>query len=222
MLYCLLVFSGFSLIARGQVPAPTPPPMQFRTLGADCAPEGLNYQLGSNNVSIAVQEGARSAPYDYSGESPLVLFRLVPGSDGKPIHQNVASINLSQGGKYPLLVFFKGAKDPSVPLVSVLNEDARAFPADTWRVVNDSKSPLQVSFGGMTLDVPAFSSKDFKGKSEIMSVGITSLEPSGPYLAMNSNVGLLPGKRIMFLVLPSTQPGEYIHIQKHLDTPPLP
>ena len=206
-----------------QVPASTPKAaMQFRTLGADCAPDGLNYQMGSNNVAVSVQQGMRSMPYDYTGASPLVLYRLVTGKDGKLAHQTVASVDLSQAGTYPLLVFFKGTKGPDQPLVSVLKEDAKSFPAGTFRVVNDSAVPLNAAFPGGALPVPSASIKDYHGKEGgIFQVGITEINPTGPFLAFNSNVGILPGKRIMFLVLPSATPGGHVQIQRHTDGVPL-
>jgi hypothetical protein len=229
ILFCLGALF-FSLCCReldAQVPVPpnqppAKPAMQFRTLGADCAPDGLNYQLGSNAVSISVQQGNRSLPYDYTGASPLVLFRIVTGKDGKLVHQPVVSVNLSQAGTYPLLVFFKG-KTPDQPIVSVLKEDAVSFPAGTFRVVNDSGTPLSAAFPGGAIPVPPASTKDYHGKEGgIFQVGITEIDPTGPFLAFNSNVGILPGKRIMFLVLPASSPGGHVQIQRHTDGVPLP
>jgi len=225
LLTVALLVTGFHVnpFLSAQVPAPSAKPaMQFRTLGADCAPEGLNYQLGSNSVAVSVPQGMRSMPYDYSGASPLVLFRTVTGKDGKPTQQPVVSVNLSQAGTYPLLVFFKG-KTPDQPVVSVLKEDALSFPAGAFRLVNDSAVPLNAALPGGVLQVPPGSIKEYHGKEGgVFQVGIKEIDPTGPFLAFNSNVGILPGQRIMFLILPPAAAAGHVQIKRYADGVPLP
>ena len=208
---------------NAQVPSPSAQPtMQFRTLGADCAMDGLFYQMGSNNVSVSIPQQMRSMPYDYSGASPLEIFKLITDKDGKPVHQKIASVDISQAGTFPLLVFFKGPKGPDQPIVSVLKEDAKAFPSGTFRIVNYSQNPLNASFPSGPLVVPRGSIKEYQGnEGGIFPVGISESTPTGSNLVFNSNVGILPGKRIMFLVLPPSQPDGHVQIQRHNDGAPI-
>lgn len=209
---------------QAQAPAPSPKPsMYFRTLGVDCNAEGLNYLLGSNSVPLTIVQGVRSQPFEYSGPSPLEIFRTVTGPDGKLARQQVASIDISQAGTYPLLMFFKGTKGPDQPVISLLKEDAKSFPSGTFRIVNYSRLPLSANLPGGLVAVPAGTIKDYLGKEGgIFTVGISENNPSGPFLAFNSNIGILPGGRIMFLVLPPPSSERHIQILRLTDSAPVP
>lgn len=223
VLPCLLGLLGMQGLPAQVIAPSAGPAMQFRTLGADCAPEGLNFRMGSNSIPITIQQGMRSMPYNYSGASPLVFFKLVEGEDGKLVPQTVASVDLSEAGTFPLLVFFKGTKGPDQPVVSVLKEDPKSFPAGTFRIVNDSAVPLNAAFPMGAVSVPPGAIKDYHGKEGgVFAAGITEIDPSGNFLAFNSNVGILPGGRIMFLVLPPASPGGHVQIQRHTDRAPVP
>jgi hypothetical protein len=211
-------------VGNGYSQTPGSSPKQaltFRTLGADCAPEGLNYLSGSNTVALSVQLGARSQPQTYLGGSPLVLFRSIPGKDGKPIRVPVASVDISQAGTFPLLVFIKGPKGIDHPIVSVLREDAKSFPAGMFRIVNYSTNSLKAVLPAGPVSVAPTSIKEYQGKDGgIFPVGISQLSSSGSILLFNSNLGILPGARIMFLAIPPASPGGNVLIQNVSDAVP--
>lgn len=207
--------------ADAQVPSSSPKQaLTFRTLGADCAPEGLNYLSGSNSIALSVQQGIRSLPQTYTGGSPMVLFRMATGKDGKPTQIPVASVDLSQAGTYPLLVFLKGPKSPDQPLVQVLREDSKSFPAGVYRAVNDTTNPLTITFGSVAMPVPPLSVRDHKAEAEILTVGISVQEGATPYQALRANVGMLPDKRTLILAIPPATPGGHVQIQRHTDGAP--
>lgn len=221
-----LLLASLSLFTVGNAcsQTPTSSPKQaliFRTLGADCAPEGLNVLSGSNAVPVSIQQGMRSMPQNYSGASPMVLFRLVTGKDGKPTQMPVATIDLSSAGKYPLIVFFKGTKGTELPVVQILHEDAKSFPPGTFRIANYSTNSLIASLPGGSVQVLPSSVKDYVGKNGgIFPVGISEISSLGNNLIFNSNIGVLPASRTMFLVIPSTSPGGHVQIQRHTDGVP--
>ena len=194
--------------------------LTFRTLGSDCAPEGLNYLSGSNAMALSVQQGIRSLPQTYAGGSPMVLFRIATGKDGKPVQIPVASVDVSQAGTYPLLVFLKGPTGPEQPVVQVLREDARSFPAGVYRAVNDTTNALTITFGSVPMPVPPLSVRDHKAEAEILTLGITVQEGSVPYQALRANVGMLPDKRTLILAIPPASPGGHVQIQRHTDGVP--
>jgi hypothetical protein len=217
--------AAFSLFTIGNVCSQTPAssPKQaltFRTLGADCAPEGLNYLSGSNAVALSVQQGARSQLQTYTGVSPMVLFRVVTGKDGKPTQVPVLSVDLSQAGKLPLLIFLKGSKGANQPLVQVLREDPQSFPASIYRIVNDTTNSLLVEFDGNPLGVPPLSIRDQKANAGIISLGIKVKDVSGDYGVMSGNIGMLPTRRSLILAVPAANSNQHISIQNITETVP--
>ena len=217
--------ASLTLFATGnacsQSPASSPKQaLTFRTLGADCAPEGLNVLSGSNAVAVSIQQGVRSLPQTYAGASPMVFFRVVTGKDGKPSQVPVASVDLSQAGNYPLFVFLKGPKGPDQPIVQVLREDAKSFPAGVYRAVNDTTNALTITFGSVAMPVPPLSVRDHKAEAEILTLGITAQEVPAPYQALRANIGMLPDKRTLILAIPPASPGGHVQIQRHTDGVP--
>jgi hypothetical protein len=208
-------------VSHAQTPVASPKQaLTFRTLGADCAPDGLNYLSGSNAVALSVQQGVRSLPQTYTGGSPMVLFRIATGKDGKPVQIPIASVDVSQAGTYPLLVFLKGPKGPEQPIVQVLREDAKSFPAGVYRAINDTTNALTLTFGSVPLPVPPLSVRDHKAEAEILTVGITAQEGTVPYQALRANIGMLPDKRTLILAIPPSSPGGHVQIQRHTDGVP--
>ena len=160
-------------------------------------------------------------PQLYTGTSPMVLFRTATGKDGKPSQIPVASIDLSSAGTYPLIVFLKGAKGPELPIVQILHEDAKSCPPGTFRIANYSTNSLVAVLPGASLSVAPSSLKDYVGKNGgIFPVGISEVCSLGSNLIFNSNIGVLPTSRTMFLVIPPASPGGHVQIQRHTDGVP--
>jgi hypothetical protein len=150
----------------------------------------------------------------------MVFFRVVTGKDGKPSQVPVASVDLTQAGNYPLFVFLKGPKSPDQPIVQVLREDAKSFPAGVYRAVNDTTNALTITFGSVAMPVPPLSVRDHKAEAEILTVGITAQEVPAPYQALRANIGMLPDKRTLILAIPPASPGGHVQIQRHTDGVP--
>ena len=203
-----------------QTAQPKAPEYTFRTLGLDCAPEGLHYLSGSNSINLTVLSGMRSEPQSYMGASPIVFFKTIPGNDGHMTNIPVVSVDFSGAGTFPLLLFTKGATEAASPKVRVLPEDATAFPGGTFRVLNNTVSPLSVSFGSSKMVVPPFSMLNHKAESQVLTMEMTSMEPAGSRQVMRANVGILPDSRILLLATPSKLPGSPIEVQRHSDTVP--
>lgn len=188
----------------------------------DCAPEGLLHQVGSNAVPLLVPLGIRSDYQGYGGENPLILFRQVNGTDGKISNQPVLSVDLSRGGKLPLIVFHKGAGPTSPPVVTIYPEDPSAFPGDTFRFMNEGKSPLAVRSGGTNLLVPPMDYRDLHGKPGVSVVEISSVSGTNAKVIFNSNVGLMAGRRILMIAATPQTPGAPIIVQRLNDAPETP
>lgn len=204
------------------VPKQTPPAAYLRTLGMDCAPEGLLHQVGSNAVPLSVPLGIRSDYQGYGGENPLILFRQVNGTDGKISNQPVLSVDLSRGGKLPLIVFHKGAGPTSPPVVTIYPEDPSAFPGDTFRFMNEGKSPLAVRSGGTNLLVPPMDFRDLHGKAGVSVVEIFSISGTNSKILFNSNVGMRAGRRVLMIAGPPPVSGAPVIIQRLDDAPEAP
>lgn len=215
----LASFLSFPRLAA-QTPSGKLPAITFRTLGVDCAPEGLQFLSGTNTISLPVSQDMRSMPLTYAGESPLVLFRTIPGDDGRKTNIPVLSVDISNSGSFPLLVFFKGATDTAPPKVKILPEDASSFPGGTYRVFNNTAFPLLVAFGSAKLTVPPFAIGGHKAESEVITLEVNSLEPAGPRKVMRSNVGMLAPRRILILANPTGSPETPVELQRHYDTAP--
>jgi hypothetical protein len=208
--------------APAGVLAPAKPTAFFRVIGMDYAPDGLLYQLGSNAVSLNVPVGVRSMPLGYSGANPLVFFREVNGADGRKSNQPVLSVDLSGAGSLPLLVFHKPVSPTTPPVVTVYAEDASALPAGTVRILNEGTKPLVAKVGGKPLAVPPRGLKDQAGMQDVFEVSISSSGPKGEEILFNSNVGIVPRARIVFLVGPQPKDGSPVQIQRLLDGTPAP
>lgn len=219
------------LAARAQSPVAAPsqaslsatkPTAFFRVLGLDYAPEGLCYLLGTNAVPLNVPVGFRSMPLGYSGANPLVFFREASGADGRKTYLPVVSVNLSGAGSLPLLIFHKPAAPSAPPVLTVYPEDTASFPAGTVRILNEGTTPLAAKVGGKPLAVPPKAFKDQGGMQDVFEVGISSSGPKGEELLFNSNVGIMPRARIVFLVGPVPKDGSPVMVQKLLDGAPTP
>ena len=220
--FLILVFLPLFLVhpLKAQAVQPKAPAYTFRTLGLDCAPEGLHYLSGSNSINLSVLSGMRSDPQSYEGVSPIVFFRTIPGNDGRMTNVPVVSVDLSGAGSFPLLLFSKGATDAAPPKVRVLPEDAAAFPGGTFRVLNNTGSPLSVSFGTSRMIVPPFSMMNHKSEAEVQTMAIASEQATGSIQVMRANVGILPNSRILLLAIPSKSLGSIVEVQRHSDSVP--
>lgn len=201
-------------------PASVKPAAYFRAMGVEFAPDGLFYQVGSNNVPLTIMPGMRSAPLGYSGSSPLVFFRQVPGTDGRITNQPVVAVNLSGTGSLPLLVFHKPVAANVPPVVTVYPEDGAAFPSGTVRILNEGTVPLVAKVDGKPLQIAPRSSKDQSASQDVFTVEISSVVAGREQLLFNANVGMVPGRRILFLVGPAPKEGAPVIVQRLLDSAP--
>jgi hypothetical protein len=196
--------------------------ISFRTIGGDVAPDGIYYEMNKQDVPVSVTADVRSQPYVYSGVSPLVFYTLQKGPDGKMVRTPVASVDLSLAGSYPLFFFFKAPTSPGQFRVLTMKEDALSFPESTFRIVNFSKSPVEVTLGNETLKVPIGGTFDRKASGTTLALGVVALAPTGPVPVLKNVMPNQQGLRYL-LAICSTSGGRYpIEVKNLQDTVPVP
>ncbi|MBC8038972.1 MAG: hypothetical protein H7Y06_00350 [Opitutaceae bacterium] len=122
--------------------------LRFRTFGWQVAADGLLCEIGGKEVPLEVLEASRSRFYDYSGPLTIVVYRLVPGPEGKKVRQTVATADISAAGRWPLLVFMPDKeKGPEAIRIVPLADDLSAFPAPQFRFVNFTPVMLGLTLG---------------------------------------------------------------------------
>lgn len=181
--------------------------LRFRTFGWQVATEGLFYEVGGKDAQLEVLDATRSRFYDYSGPLALVVYRLVPGPDGKKVRQTVATADLSAAGRWPLLVFLPDkTKSPDAVRIVTLADDLDSFPAPQFRFVNFTPVTLGLTLGtervalasrGLHQLDPALGS-DGAPETRYFVVSIATEE--GPKLLYANNWVVRPSQRTLVLI----------------------
>lgn len=129
---------------------------------------GIQYQNGDEVVTLRVGQEHLNGPYTYTGPSPLVFFRDVPGDEpGVTVRKPVASVSLDPLQTDVMLLFFPNK--PSVESVSgknsrelkvlVLENDFGSFPQGSFRIINLSQHDVGCILGNETLVIPGKQSR---------------------------------------------------------------
>jgi len=174
--------------------------ISFRTIGGDTAPSGIYYEMNKQDVPVAATPDIRSQPYDYNGPSPLVFYTIQKGADGRMNHVPVASIDLLNAGTYPLFFFFKSPSTSGQYSIITMKEDAVSFPESTFRIVNFSKCPVEVTLGKESVKVPAGGSFDKKAAGSTLALGVVALTQTGPMPVLKNVMPNQQGWRYLLAV----------------------
>ena len=210
--------SALSVAISGAVRAD----ISFRTIGGDDAPTGLYYEMNKQDVPVSVIQDIRSQPYVYNGPSPLVFYTLQKGADGKMSHVPAASVDLLTAGSYPLFFFFKDPASPTRSRIVTMKEDAISFPESTFRIVNFSKSPVEVTLGNETLKVPTGGTFDRKASGTTIVLGVIALTSTGPVPVLKNVMPNQHGYRYLLAICP-TSGGRYpVEVKNLQDNVPSP
>jgi hypothetical protein len=180
----------------------------FRTLGMDSITGEIYYRSGGKDLAVAVDSQCRSVYYGYNGPlAELVFFRLVPGTDGKPVPQAVGSVNLSGLGKRPLLLFIPQANKPGAYVVRGFEDSSRDVAPGGYRFVNLTACRIGVTLGPEKLLIPAngegvLASKPNGGgaASQVVVYGIIDQAP----LAVYSSIWTYNAKRRSTIIIVSS------------------
>lgn len=138
--------------------------VRFRAMSWDATVSDLNYANGGKAIPISLLPNVRSQFYDYEGVDPLVFFREITGTDGKPVAQVAASIALNKFHPRTLLMFFSIAdSSPKQYQVASVDDSDTAIPPGNFCFLNLSQVPLGIVCGaskgsvpgGQTLTLPA-------------------------------------------------------------------
>jgi hypothetical protein len=198
--------------------------ISFRTIGGDDAPTGLYYEMNKQDVPVSVIPDIRSQPYVYNGPSPLVFYTLQKGADGKMSHVPFASVDLLSTGSYPLFFFFKDPSSPARSRILTMKEDAVSFPESTFRIVNFSKSPVEVTLGNETLKVPTGGTFDKRASGTTLALGVVALTPTGPVPVLKNVMPNQHGWRYLLAICPSSggrYPVEVKNLQDNVPSPAI-
>jgi hypothetical protein len=132
---------------RAQAPA-ADGRLHFRTLGWRVSTTDLFIQRAGQAVPIVVTDTARSPFYAHERAERIVLYRLVPGPENKPVPAPIAQVDVSAAGDWPLLVFLPAPEGSPQPYrVVALADDLRSFPAPASRFINLTQVELKASLG---------------------------------------------------------------------------
>lgn len=127
----------------------------FRTFGWQTLPTDLYYENTGKDVSIEVLDSTRSRFYPVETTSPVVFYRLETAADGKKKRVPVVTVDLSQNGRWPLLIMMPdSAKGPGALRIVPLADDPETFPAPKFHFVNFTPVMIGLTLGKERIPVP--------------------------------------------------------------------
>ena len=215
VLYLLL--GSTSLFSQGQRPDV---PVHFRTFGFQVAPDDLYYECKGVDVKVVVIDSARSVFIDQATTNSIVFYRLVPGPDGKPVHEDAAVADITDAGPWPLLVFMKNANDPEHYKITVIADDFKSFPFPACRFVNLASMDIDAAYGGQSVKIKAGSIKLINpqlksaGQTETRYTTLSKSTPQGPYLLYSNNWVVRPTQRTLVFIAPQ---GDGLQVTRIID-----
>lgn len=123
-------------------------------------PKGIEFQDGNKVVAPAIVPYARSAPFQYSGGAPFVLFKETTDANGQPVRVTLATVNYPATWKKILIVLSAGARGG--PLYAQAFDDGDdAFPAGHIRLLNFHPQTIAVSTGSSVQQIVPGQSREF-------------------------------------------------------------
>jgi hypothetical protein len=162
----LLFFSTSLLVAADDDAAIS---VRFTCLAWDTIKaNGVQYLNGEQVETLRVGQTRFSAPYRYTGPNPIVFFREKPGLEaGEVVRVPVASAYIQPGLRDVLILFSdaersgESANDQVLPQFKALalNNDLKAFPAGTYRIINLSQHQVGGIMGEEKFIIPGKQTK---------------------------------------------------------------
>ncbi len=129
---------------------------------------GVQYLNGDQVETLRVGQTRFSAPYRYTGSNPIVFFREEPGAEaGEVVRVPVASAYIQPGLRDVLILFsdlerrgepVDGQVQPQLKALA-LNNDLKAFPAGTYRIINLSQHQVGGIMGEEKFVIPGKQTK---------------------------------------------------------------
>ena len=204
--YPLLIIVLTSLAsALAQVP-PDDGQIQFRTLGWQVKPDDLYYESKGKDIKLKVNDSSRSNFQNHPKSKLIVFYRLVPGPEGKLLHEEACTADISAAGPWPLLVFMKDNESPKRYRVAVISDDLKTFPIASCRFINLTTREIYVKQGEQGLKVPARGMELIKIKlnpeveSEVLYTTLYAMLETGPILLYTNNWVMQPTQRTLVFI----------------------
>ncbi len=174
----------------------------------------LNIANGASLVHMTLLPNGISGFYQYQGTDPLLFFREITGTDGKPAAQIAGSIPLSEFKPRTLLIFFNKPSVPGQYNVAAVDDSDAAIPPGSYYFMNFSKLPLQVKCGASQGNVPANGSLTLHGNPAdgggLTGMEVDAVKPDGGIQPAYSNT--LPFNkttRTLVFVYQSPETGQF-------------
>ncbi len=206
LLFLAFVLAALPVGAQEKPPAKETP--SFRTLGLGYSAQDLFYLKENKDVPLSITEDSRSQFFVQPGGTTLSLYRLTKNTDGEVKRQPVVSVELTKGGRLPLLLFSPGK---TAPVVEVLDDSLATFPAGSYRVLNRLGEEIRTLFGKSPATVPGRSDrvidgeKDRNGNTLFVQIHLAGKNP--PKLVFSNNWAFGAGLRTMVVVMPPVAPS---------------
>ena len=202
--------------------------VHFRTFGWQVAPGDLYFESKGKDIKLSVIDSARSVFNDHAKTESIVFYRLVPGPDGKLVHEEAAVVNISAAGQWPLVVFMKTETTPKRYKAVAISDDLKTFPIPSCRFINLTPIELYAKLGDQDMKVPAKGVEllDPHLKSaiepEARYASIHAMTASGPLMLYSNNWMMRPTQRTMVFIFPQDDTLQVMRIVDDLGQYPLP
>ena len=226
--YRLLIFGLTSLAsALAQVP-PDDGRVHFRTFGLQVAPKDLYFESKGKDIKINVMNSTRSVFQPHAKAETIVFYRLVPGPEGKMVHEEACTANISAAGPWPLIVFMKTNESPKRYRAVAYSDDLKTFPIPSTRFLNLTPFDIYAKHGDQALKVPANGLELLKSElkstveSETRYTIIKALKGNVPMALYGDNWMMRPTQRTFVFIYPSNDSLEVMPIVDDIAQYPVP
>lgn len=113
--------------------------------------EKVFYAEGNKMLPLEVTVGRRSEPVEIKTEKSLRLYTPVIDPEGKQSYKQIAQAPLLANSKRMLFVVSGAPKDSPFPVALYgLDDSLTSFPMGSFRFLNFTPVPLEISFNGKT------------------------------------------------------------------------
>jgi hypothetical protein len=225
----LLVLVTLSAIAAAQeAPLDASKPV-FRTLGLGFSTSDLFYAVDDKDVPLPITEDSRSPFLRIPATGQLSFHRLEKLADGTTKRLPLGSVDLSRGGKMPLVLFSMTANN--TPKIEVLDDSLSAFPGGSYRVINRLNEELGALFGKSPVTIPANSDRVIDGnpvrKGNTLFAQLYLISRNPRKLVFSNNWAFNSLSRTLVVVVPPVPPSDLPLVRRIVEavdmlTPPEP
>ena len=212
-----LLFNFTWLISRG---SGSDAPVHFRTFGASVGADDLYYNFKGVDTKVTITDSARSVFYDYAMKGPIVFYRLVPGPDGKPMHEDAAVAQITSTGECPLLVFVKTSDSTLHYTITVIPDDLKSFPFPSCQFINFTPADINAVCGDQSLKIMAQSTGLIQlrlkspGTTETRYTTLSSGTIQGSGLLYSNNWVMRQTQRTLVFIVPQ---GDGLQVTRIVD-----